>query len=103
MTYASTEEADAAEDENSDSEDHAINPLVDALFDEGEQLRMQLYECEMRAVQQEQQIREEVANVMQHEMLEIERRWAKRWRSEVRLQVRFHCVAPDLPCRWSEV
>ncbi|KIK26563.1 hypothetical protein PISMIDRAFT_8906 [Pisolithus microcarpus 441] len=77
-----------SEDEESDgnadeSDDEAINPLVDALFDEIENLRLKLYEAEIRCAVVEAETREEVIKEMEERMREVERTYAQRLMSEV--------------------
>lgn len=74
------EESDGKEDE---SDDEAINPLVDALFDEIENLRLKLYEAEIRCAVVEAETREEVMKEMEERMREVERTYAQRLMSEV--------------------
>ncbi|KIM66993.1 hypothetical protein SCLCIDRAFT_1210448 [Scleroderma citrinum Foug A] len=76
------------EDEQSDGDDgesshEPINPLVDALFDEIEDLRMRLYEAELRCAIVEVETREEVMKEMEERMREVERTYAQRLMSEV--------------------
>ncbi|KAJ7630551.1 kinesin-like protein [Roridomyces roridus] len=73
------DEADAAESDD----DEPINPLVDALFDEVEDLRMQLFESEMRSAIIEAEVREEVMREMEERMATMERMYARRLMSEV--------------------
>ncbi|KAJ7169442.1 kinesin-like protein [Mycena filopes] len=72
------DEGDAA-----DSDDEPINPLVDALFDEVEELRMQLFESEMRCAIIEADVREEVMREMEQRMASMERMYARRLMNEV--------------------
>jgi len=74
------EEADG---DNGDDDDEPINPLVDALFDEIEYLRMQLFEAEMRSAIVEAEVREEVMQEMETRMREMERLHARRLMAEV--------------------
>ncbi|KAI6045091.1 kinesin-domain-containing protein [Pisolithus marmoratus] len=74
------EESDGKEDE---SDGEAINPLVDALFDEIENLRLKLYETEIRCAVVEAETREEVMKEMEERMREVERTYAQRLMSEV--------------------
>ncbi|KAI6136884.1 kinesin-domain-containing protein [Pisolithus sp. B1] len=74
------EESDGKVDE---SDDEAINPLVDALFDEIENLRLKLYEAEIRCAVVEAETREEVMKEMEGRMREVERTYAQRLMSEV--------------------
>ncbi|KAJ6501609.1 kinesin-like protein [Mycena vitilis] len=74
------DEVDAAE---SDDDDEPINPLVDALFDEVEELRMQLFESEMRCAIVEADVREEVMREMELRMASMEKMYARRLMNEV--------------------
>ncbi|KAG1773012.1 kinesin-domain-containing protein [Suillus occidentalis] len=78
------EEDEASEDGESEGEDdEPINPLVDALFDEIEDLRLRLYEAEMRCVIVEAETREDVMKEMEERMREIEKTYSQRLMSEV--------------------
>ncbi|KAF9269962.1 kinesin-domain-containing protein [Marasmius fiardii PR-910] len=76
------DEADEGNDDDGD-DDSPINPLVDALFDEIEDLRMQLYESEMRCALIEAETREEVMREMEERMQEMERMYTRRLMKEV--------------------
>ncbi|CAL1696259.1 unnamed protein product [Somion occarium] len=71
------EDEDQEGDTDVELEDEPINPLVDALFDEIEQLRIQLFESEMRSAIIEAEIREEVMSEMEERMRMMEARHAK--------------------------
>ncbi|KAJ7693605.1 P-loop containing nucleoside triphosphate hydrolase protein [Mycena rosella] len=73
------DEGDAAESDD----DEPINPLVDALFDEVEELRMQLFESEMRCAIIEADVREEVMREMELRMASMEKMYARRLMNEV--------------------
>ncbi|KAJ6604199.1 kinesin-like protein [Mycena vulgaris] len=73
------DEGDAAESDDDDP----INPLVDALFDEVEELRMQLFESEMRCAIIEADVREEVMREMELRMASMEKMYARRLMNEV--------------------
>ncbi|KAJ7923049.1 kinesin-like protein KIF23 [Mycena leptocephala] len=73
------DEGDAAESDD----DEPINPLVDALFDEVEALRMQLFESEMRCAIIEADVREEVMREMELRMASMEKMYARRLMNEV--------------------
>ncbi|KAJ7275485.1 P-loop containing nucleoside triphosphate hydrolase protein [Mycena haematopus] len=73
------DEADGAESDD----DEPINPLVDALFDEVEELRMQLFESEMRCAIIEAEVREEVMREMELRMASMEKMYARRLMNEV--------------------
>lgn len=78
------EEDEAREDgESEDEDDEPINPLVDALFDEIEDLRLRLYEAEIRCVIVEAETREDVMKEMEERMREIEKTYSQRLMSEV--------------------
>ncbi|KAK7694279.1 hypothetical protein QCA50_001460 [Cerrena zonata] len=64
-------------------DDEPINPLVDALFDEIEQLRIQLFESEMRAAIIEAEVREEIMSEMEERMRVMEARHTKMLLREV--------------------
>ncbi|KAF9535482.1 P-loop containing nucleoside triphosphate hydrolase protein [Crepidotus variabilis] len=70
------------EDEDDHDEDFPINPLVDALFDEVENLRLQLFEAEMRSALVEAETREEVMREMEERMRKMEEMYSRRLRSE---------------------
>lgn len=92
---------DEAKDGDDDDDDEPINPLVDALFDEVEKLRMQvrrlgilpysprdryhfqLYEAEMRCAIIEAETREEVMHEMEDRMQSMEAMHSRRLMSEV--------------------
>ncbi|KAF7367299.1 Kinesin-like protein [Mycena sanguinolenta] len=74
------DEGDGAESDD----DEPINPLVDALFDEVEELRMQLFESEMRCAIIEAEVREEVMREMELRMASMEKMYARRLMNEVR-------------------
>ncbi|KAF7306532.1 Kinesin-like protein [Mycena indigotica] len=76
-------EEDEADGAGSDEDDEPINPLVDALFDEVEQLRMQLYESEMRCAIIEAEVREEVMKEMEERMAKMEKMYTLRIQNEV--------------------
>ncbi|KAJ7770894.1 kinesin-like protein [Mycena maculata] len=73
------DEGDVAESDD----DEPINPLVDALFDEVEELRMQLFESEMRCAIIEAEVREEVMREMEERMASMEKMYARRLMNEV--------------------
>ncbi|KAG1783598.1 kinesin-domain-containing protein [Suillus placidus] len=78
------EEDEVREDgESEEEDDEPINPLVDALFDEIEDLRLRLYEAEMRCVIVEAETREDVMKEMEERMREIEKTYSQRLMSEV--------------------
>lgn len=78
------EEDETREDQNSDDEDdEPENPLVDALFDEIENLRYQLFEAEMRAAIIEAETREEVMLEMEERMRLMEQKHSRRLMSEM--------------------
>ncbi|KAF8202929.1 kinesin-like protein [Pholiota molesta] len=65
-----------------EEDDDPINPLVDALFDEVEHLRMQIFESEMRCAVIEAETREEVMREMEERMHAMEAMYARRLMSE---------------------
>ncbi|KAI0374509.1 kinesin-domain-containing protein [Pilatotrama ljubarskyi] len=71
------EELDDGE-ETSVEDDEPINPLVNALFDEIEELRMQLYEAHIRCALIEAETREEVMGEMEERMRSMEDMFARR-------------------------
>ncbi|KAF8559379.1 kinesin-domain-containing protein [Imleria badia] len=77
------EDEEVNDDQEEDSDDEPINPLVDALFDEIEDLRLRLYEAEMRCAIVEVETREEVMREMEERMRAVERTYALRLMSEV--------------------
>ncbi|KAH7915155.1 kinesin-domain-containing protein [Hygrophoropsis aurantiaca] len=77
------EEEELRPDEEDDDDDEPINPLVDALFDEIEELRLRLYDAELRCAIVEAETREEVMKEMEDRMFAMERNYARRLMSEV--------------------
>ncbi|ESK95537.1 kinesin-like protein kif23 [Moniliophthora roreri MCA 2997] len=77
------DQPDNGNDEGEDDDVTPINPLVDALFDEIESLRMQLFESEMRCADIEAETREEVMREMEERMQEMERMYTRRLMKEV--------------------
>ncbi|CAA7258737.1 unnamed protein product [Cyclocybe aegerita] len=77
-------EEDEPQDEKDNDEDdgYPINPLVDALFDEVESLRMQLFESEMRCAVIEAETREEVTREMEERMRTMEALYSRRMMAE---------------------
>ncbi|EGO05186.1 hypothetical protein SERLA73DRAFT_157806 [Serpula lacrymans var. lacrymans S7.3] len=76
------EEAGEADYDPND-DDEPINPLVDALFDEVEELRLRLYEAEMRCAIIEADTREEVMKEMDERMRAMENMYTRRLMTEV--------------------
>ncbi|KAJ3994947.1 kinesin-like protein [Lentinula boryana] len=74
-------EDETSEDEQAD--DVPINPLVDALFDEIEYLRLQLYESEMRCALVEAEVRDEVMREMETRMADMEDMYTRRLAKEI--------------------
>ncbi|KZT06295.1 kinesin-domain-containing protein [Laetiporus sulphureus 93-53] len=71
------------EDEEQDEDDEGeIDPVVEALFDEVEQLRAQLHEAEMRCALIEAETREEVMEEMEERMRSMEKMFERRLRRE---------------------
>lgn len=102
------EDEEVNDEQEEDSDDEPINPLVDALFDEIEDLRLrvsmgskllaaignrpfQLYEAEMRCAMAEAETREEVMREMEERMRAVEKTYALRLMSEVRRHI-IHCI-----------
>lgn len=77
------EEDEPNEDQEDASDDEPINPLVDALFDEVENLRMQLFESEMRCAIIEAETREEVMREMEDRMRNMEVMYSRRLMTEL--------------------
>ncbi|KIM85470.1 hypothetical protein PILCRDRAFT_817501 [Piloderma croceum F 1598] len=77
------EEDEEIGDADEDDDDEPINPLVDALFDEVENLRMKLFESEMRCAIIEAETREEVMKEMEERMRSVEKMYARRLMNEV--------------------
>ena len=77
MVNAEDEELDDGE-ETSVEDDEPINPLVNALFDEIEELRMQLYDAQLRCALIEAETREEVMIEMEERMQSMENMFTKR-------------------------
>ncbi|THH12142.1 hypothetical protein EW145_g161 [Phellinidium pouzarii] len=72
------------EDEESDEDNNEPSDLlVDALFEELEDLRIKLYESEMRCAVVEAETREEVMQEMEARMIDMERIFAKRLKHSV--------------------
>ncbi|KAL7285775.1 hypothetical protein ACG7TL_000884 [Trametes sanguinea] len=71
------EEMDDGE-ETSVEDDEPINPLVNALFDEIEELRMQLYDAHIRCALIEAETREEVMVEMEERMRSMEEMFTRR-------------------------
>ena len=67
-------------------DDEPINPLVNALFDEIEELRMQLYDSQLRCALIEAETREEVMIEMEERMQSMEDMFTKRLMREVSLR-----------------
>ncbi|TFY67741.1 hypothetical protein EVJ58_g1421 [Rhodofomes roseus] len=76
-----------AKDEESgdgeDGEDEPINPLIDALFDEMERLRAQLFDAELRCAVVEAEVREEVMEEMEARMQSMEKTFKRRLMMEI--------------------
>ncbi|KAH9081853.1 kinesin-domain-containing protein [Lactarius deliciosus] len=73
------------EDVEDGLEEEPLNGLVEALFDEIERLRLQLFESEMRSAVIEAETREEVMREMEERISEIEKRFTRRLMNEVEL------------------
>ncbi|KIK70421.1 hypothetical protein GYMLUDRAFT_32426 [Collybiopsis luxurians FD-317 M1] len=70
-------------EEEEEDDDAPINPLVDALFDEIEYLRLQLFESEMRCALVEAEVRDEVMMEMETRMAEMEDMYTRRLAREI--------------------
>jgi len=95
-----TEDAPQEEGDKDEDDDYPINPLVDALFDEVENLRLQvrsmsereearswlsfqLFDAEMRGALIEAETREEVMREMEDRMRTMEAMYSRRLMREV--------------------
>ncbi|PPQ62776.1 hypothetical protein CVT24_000470 [Panaeolus cyanescens] len=76
------EEDEPQTEHDKEDDDEPINPLVDALFDEVENLRLQLFEAEMRCAIIEADTREEVMREMEERMRAMEAMYTRRLMSE---------------------
>lgn len=81
--HVEDEEIDDGE-ETSVEDDEPINPLVNALFDEVEELRMQLYDAHLRCALIEAETREEVMVEMEERMRSMEDMFTRRLMRVVR-------------------
>ncbi|KAH9919106.1 P-loop containing nucleoside triphosphate hydrolase protein [Fomitopsis serialis] len=70
-------------DGDGDGEDEPINPLIDALFDEIERLRTQLFDAELRSAVVEAEVREEVMEEMEARMQSMEKMFKRRLMMEI--------------------
>ncbi|KDQ54883.1 hypothetical protein JAAARDRAFT_37996 [Jaapia argillacea MUCL 33604] len=77
------EDEEPGDGDEGDDYDGMDNPLVDALFEEIDALRMQLFESEMRCALIEAETREEVTKEMEDRMRDMERMFARRLMNEV--------------------
>lgn len=83
------EEDEEAGDPDDTDEDLELNKaFVSALFDEIDDLRMRLFEAEMRCAITEAETREEVMEEMEERMRNMERRYLKRITDEVEMNER---------------
>ncbi|TCD62039.1 hypothetical protein EIP91_007534 [Steccherinum ochraceum] len=83
-THLEVLEEDEEPNEGDDGDDdEPINPLVNALFDEIEMLRMQLFEAEIKAAVIEAEAREEVMQEMESRMRNMEKMYTRRLMTEV--------------------
>ncbi|KAF8499449.1 P-loop containing nucleoside triphosphate hydrolase protein [Gautieria morchelliformis] len=80
-THLEVLEEDEEIDEDDDSEPG--NPLVDALFEHVEELRVRLFESEMRCALIESETRDEVMREMEDRMMRMERMFTKRLMNEL--------------------
>ncbi|EKM83490.1 hypothetical protein AGABI1DRAFT_50654 [Agaricus bisporus var. burnettii JB137-S8] len=76
-------EEDEPKEEMDDNGDEPLDPLIDALFDEVESLRMQLFDAEMRCAIIEAETREEVMLEMEERMRTMEEKYSRRLMSEL--------------------
>ncbi|KAH9912258.1 kinesin-domain-containing protein [Epithele typhae] len=83
-------------DETSVEDDEPINPLVNALFDEVEALRMQLYDVNLRCALIEAETREEVMVEMEERMQKMEDAFTKRLMRVVRRSSAFQTRSATL-------
>ncbi|EAU93227.2 kinesin-like protein KIF23 [Coprinopsis cinerea okayama7 len=77
------EEEDQLDDNDGEEGEEPPNPLVDALFEEIERLRIQLYDAEMRCALIEADTREEVMHEMEERMRTMEQMYSRRLMSEI--------------------
>ncbi|TFY71141.1 hypothetical protein EVG20_g1873 [Dentipellis fragilis] len=77
------EDEDEDQSEDEDDNDEPLNPLVEALFDELENMRLQLFDAEMRCAIIEADTREEVMQEMEHRIHNMEKMFARRLMNEV--------------------
>ncbi|KAI9511778.1 kinesin-domain-containing protein [Russula earlei] len=73
------------EDIEDQTDEEPLNGLVEALFDEIERLRLQLFDSEMRSAVIEAETRKEVMREMEERIREMEKRFARRLMNEVEL------------------
>ena len=78
LNYLSEDEEIDDGEETSVEDDEPINPLVNALFDEVEELRMQLYDAHLRCALIEAETREEVMIEMEERMRSMEDMFTRR-------------------------
>ncbi|KAJ3547715.1 hypothetical protein NM688_g5374 [Phlebia brevispora] len=83
MSEAHLEVLEEDEEPGDEDDDEPINPLVNALFDEIEALRMQLFESEMRCAIIEADTREEVMQEMEERMHNMEKMYTRRLMKEI--------------------
>ncbi|KAA1468476.1 kinesin-domain-containing protein [Dentipellis sp. KUC8613] len=84
QTQVEVVEEDEDEDQSEDEDDdEPLNPLVEALFDELENMRLQLFDAEMRCAIIEADTREEVMQEMEHRIHNMEKMFARRLMNEV--------------------
>ncbi|KAL6299650.1 P-loop containing nucleoside triphosphate hydrolase protein [Sparassis latifolia] len=76
-------EEDEEPGESDDRDDGPIDPLVDALFDEIESLRAQLYDAQVQCALAEANTREEVMEEMEERMRSMEKMYKRRLMNEV--------------------
>ncbi|GJJ09537.1 hypothetical protein Clacol_003760 [Clathrus columnatus] len=71
------------EEDQDDLDSEPNNPLIEALFERVEELRIRLYEAEMRCALSESEVREEVTREMEERMSRMEKMYASRIRNEL--------------------
>ncbi|KAH7104551.1 kinesin-domain-containing protein [Auriculariales sp. MPI-PUGE-AT-0066] len=72
------EDAEDAEDTIVEDDDGPLDGLVDALFEQVQNLRLKLFEAELRNADLESDIREEVVSEMQERMLSMQQMYSRR-------------------------
>lgn len=83
LTEKEVDIVEEEEDQDDEADWEPNNPLIEALFERVEELRIRLFEAEMRCVLTESAIREEVIQEMEGRMSQMERMYANRMRNEL--------------------